>query len=71
MSARQSSLGIEEEETRRRGKIKPNPVKGPSQTMTGRMRYRGGDTVIPKDCCITSLVWIMIAVPSIFILSIV
>lgn len=34
----------------------------------GKLTYRGGDKVIPKDCWMTCVVWSMIVLPATFIL---
>ena len=47
-----------------------NPVKK-GTGITGHMKYLGSDRVFPKDCCATALVWIMVVIPSLFVLSIV
>lgn len=37
--------------------------------MTGKMKYIGKDKVIPKDICVTSILWVVILLPALFVMS--
>jgi len=51
--------------------MSPSPieiVQIKKTNVMGRLKYRGGDKVVPKDCWMTCVVWSMIVIPATFIL---
>jgi hypothetical protein len=40
-------------------------------SIVGRMRYKGSDTVIPSQYYLTVGVWLIITIPAVFVLAIV
>jgi hypothetical protein len=50
-------------------KLKPNPVyRRKHNSIVGRMKYRGKDSIIPSQCGFTLVIWMMIVIPASFVL---